>query len=196
MEKTASTAVLLFSFLLLALLPGPYGQPQGCAGRLELASENLFAGSPISFYFTNHGTERITLRSTAPWLIRETDPKGAAIHVPVGAGVIQGVAPGKRYPVSEVWSWTPDRDGDYYIELSYECAGVYPILANLRVKVSAVWIPELSDPSVLVAAVVVAFGGALLLARKSAAYLHAFSWVETIRMWMSPNCSTFFTSVL
>jgi len=165
MRKTASIAVLLLSFLLLAFSPGLYGQPQGCAGRLELASENLAAGSPVSFYFTNQGTERIILRSTAPWLVRETGPNGPIIYVPVGAGVIQEVAPGERYPTSEAWSWTPDRDGEYYIELSYECAGVYPLLTYLPVKVSATRIPEFPDIWIFVAAVAVAFGVALLLAR-------------------------------
>jgi hypothetical protein len=166
MGKTASTAVLLFSVLLLALSPGLYGQPEGCSGRLELASdENLIAGSPVSFYFTNQGTESITLRSAAPWLVRETAPQGSVIYVPVGAGVIQEVAAGKRYPVSQAWSWTPDRDGEYYIELSYECAGVYPLLTYLQMKVSAAPIREFPDTWLLAVAVAVAVGATLLLTR-------------------------------
>lgn len=165
MGKTALTAVLLFSVLLLAFSPGLYDQPQGCSGRLDLASENLIAGSPVSFYLTNQGTETITLRSAAPWIVRETAPQGSVIYVPVAAGVIQEVAAGKRYPVSQAWSWTPDRDGEYYVELSYECAGVYPLLTYLHVKVSAAPIREFPDTWLLVVAVAVAVGAALLLAR-------------------------------
>jgi len=164
--KTASTAVLLFSFLLLALAPLVSGQPQGCVGRLELASGNLTAGTPVSFCFTNQGTDTVTLRSTAPWLVRETGSDGPVIYVAAGAGVIREVTPGNRYPVSGAWSWTPDRDGDYYVELTYECAGAYPLLTHLHVNVSAAGIPEFPSSWILVAAVTVALGVALSLAQK------------------------------
>jgi hypothetical protein len=166
MGKAASPAVLLFSFLLLALVPLVSGQPQGCVCRLELASGNLTAGSPVSFYFTNQGTNTVTLRSTAPWLVRETGSDGPVTYVAVGAGVIQEVTPGNRYPVSGAWSWTPDRDGDYYVELTYECAGVYPLLAHLHVNVSAAGIPEFPSSWMLVVTVAVALGVALSLVQK------------------------------
>jgi hypothetical protein len=174
MQKTVLMAVLLLTIILALLLgsshtiarPQPYAQPEGCAGRLELASEEtLVAGSPIGFYFTNEGGESITLRSTAPWLIREASPEGPVIDVPVSAGVIQEVGPGKRYPVSEAWSWTPDREGDYYIQLSYECAGAYPLLAYLHLKVFPVQVPEFPGTLLLVLVAVAAIGVALTVVR-------------------------------
>jgi hypothetical protein len=135
-------------------------------GRLELASGNSTAGTPVSFYFTNQGTDSVTLRSTAPWLVRKTSSDGPVIYVAVGAGVIQEVTPGNRYPVSGAWAWTPDLDGDYYIELNYECAGVYPLLTHLHLNVSAAGIPEFPSSWMLVATVTVALGVALSLAQK------------------------------
>ena len=174
MRKAALMPVLLLTIILALMLgssyamarPQPYAQPEGCAGRLQLASEEaLVAGSPVSFYFINEGTESVTLRSTAPWLIREASPEGPVIDVPVSAGVIQEVGPGKRYPVSEVWSWTPDRDGDCYIQLSYECAGAYPLLAYLHLKVSSAQVPEFPSTFLLVLAAVAAIGVALTVVR-------------------------------
>ena len=167
-------AVLLLTIILALLLgssyaitrPQPYAQPEGCAGRLQLASEEaLVARSPVSFYFTNEGTESITLRSTAPWLVREASPEGPVIDVPVSAGVIQEVGPGRRYPISEVWSWTPDREGDYYIQLSYECSGAYPLLAYLHLKVLPAQVPEFPGTFVLALVAVAAIGLALTVVR-------------------------------
>jgi hypothetical protein len=174
MQKTVLMAVLLLTIILALLLgssyaiarPQPYAQPEGCAGRLELVSEEtLVAGSPVSFYFTNEGAESVTLRSTAPWLVREASPEGPVIDVPVSAGVIQQVGPGKRYPVSEVWSWTPDREGDYYIQLSYECAGAYPLLAYLHLKVFPAQLPEFPGALLLALVTVAAIGVALAVIR-------------------------------
>jgi len=175
MRKTALTAVLLLTIILALLLgscgaimrPEVYGQPEGCAGRLELASEEaLVAGKPVSFYFTNEGAESITLRSTAPWLVREAGLEGPIIDVPVSAGVIQQVAPGRRYPVSELWSWTPDRDGDYYIQLSYGCEGAYPLLAYLHLKVFPAQVPEFPTTLLLVLVTVAAIGVALTVVQR------------------------------
>lgn len=174
MRKTALMAVLLL-MIILALLLGSscaitrtelYGQPEGCAGRLELASEQaLVTGSPVSFYFINEGAESITLRSTAPWLVHEASPEGPVIDVPVSAGVIQQVGPGRRYPISEAWSWIPDREGDYYIQLSYECAGSYPLLAYLHLKVSPAQVPEFPGTLLLALVAAAAIGVALPLVR-------------------------------
>jgi hypothetical protein len=174
MRKTALTAVLLPIAILALFLgssyaitrPELYGQPEGCAGRLQLASEEaLVAGSPVSFYFANEGTESVTLRSTAPWLVREASPEGPVIDVPVSAGVIQQVDPGKRYPISEAWSWTPDREGDYYIQLSYECSGAYPLLAYLHLKVFPAQVPHFPGTLLLVLVAVAAIGVALTVVR-------------------------------
>jgi hypothetical protein len=182
MRKTALSAVLLLTTTLALLLgssyaiarPQPYAQPEGCAGRLELASvEDLVAGSPVSFYFTNEGAESVTLRSTAPWLVREASPEGPVIDVPVSAGVIQEVGPGKRYPVSEAWSWTPDREGDYYVQLSYECAGAYPLLAYLHLKVFRAQVPEFPGALLLVLVAVAAIGVALTVVRHRRRQKHA-----------------------
>ena len=167
-------AVLLLTIILALLLgssyattrPHTYAQPEGCAGRLQLASdEALVTGSPVSFYFTNEGAESVTLRSTAPWLVHEASPEGPVIVVPVSAGVIQQVGPGRRYPVSEVWSWTPDREGDYYIQLSYECSGAYPLLAYLHLKVFPAQVPEFPGTLLLVLVAVAAIGVALTVVR-------------------------------
>jgi len=163
-------AVLLLTIILALLLGSSYAtarlQPEGCAGQLQLASEEaLVAGSPVSFYFTNEGSESVTLRSTAPWLVREASPEGLVVDVPVSAGVIQEVGPGKRYPASEVWSWTPDREGDYYIQVSYECAGAYPLLAYLHLKVFPAQVPEFPGTLLLVLVAVAAIGVALTVVR-------------------------------
>jgi len=174
MGKIALIAVLLPTIILALLLgspyaitrPQPYVQPEGCAGQLELASEEaLVAGSPVGFHFTNEGAESVTLRSTAPWLVREASPEGLVVDVPVSAGVIQEVGPGKRYPASEVWSWTPDREGDYYIQVSYECAGAYPLLAYLHLKVFPAQVPEFPGTLLLVLVAVAAIGVALTVVR-------------------------------
>jgi hypothetical protein len=121
-------------------------------------------GSTVDFHFVNNGTERITLRSTAPWLVREANPDGPIVYAPVSAGVLQEVFPGSRYPTSEAWSWTPDREGDYYVELAYECASAYPLLTHLRITVSPGEISEFSGSVVLVAMLGIVIG-ALLVAR-------------------------------
>ena len=123
-------------------------------------------GSTVDFHFhfVNNGTERITLRSTAPWLVREANPDGPIVYAPVSAGVLQEVFPGSWYPTSEAWSWTPDREGDYYVELAYECASAYPLLTHLRITVSPGEISEFSGSVVLVAMLGIVIG-ALLVAR-------------------------------
>ena len=171
--RTSELIALLLLAVILAFWVGPSpardrfdscGQPRGCDGRLWLDSgKTAMVGSTVDFHFVNNGTERITLRSTAPWLVREANPDGPIVYAPVSAGVLQEVSPGSRYPISEAWSWTPDREGDYYVELAYECASAYPLLTHLRITVSPGDIPEFFGSEALV--VILSIGATLLVAR-------------------------------
>ena len=172
MRTTELTALLLLAVILVLWVGIPPGkarldscsQTLGCDGRLQLDSdEAVIVDGAVNFRFVNDGTGSITLRSTAPWLVRETSPDGPIVYVPVSAAVLQEVPPGSRYPTSEAWSWTPDREGDYYIELAYECASAYPLLTHLRVTVSPEDIREFSGSVALVA--ILGIGATLLVAR-------------------------------
>jgi hypothetical protein len=172
MQKTELIVLLLFAVILASWAGLPegrahldlFGQTLGCDGRLQLDSdEAVIVGGAVNFHFVNEGTESITLRSTAPWLVREAGTDGPVVYAPVSAAVLQEVPPISRYPTSEAWSWTPDREGDYYIELAYECASAYPLLTHLRVTVSPEDIREFSGSVALVA--ILGIGATLLVAR-------------------------------
>jgi len=171
--RTGELAALLLLALILGprpcLLAGgaradPCGRTDPCHAQLQLDSKDaVTVGSTVNFHLLNDGIETITLRSTAPWLIREGTSDGPIVYAPVSAAVLEEVSPSSWYPTSGEWSWTPDREGNYYIEVAYECASAYPLLTHLRITVSPRAMTEFS--SLVAILVVLGIGAALVGAR-------------------------------
>jgi uncharacterized protein YkwD len=102
-------------------------------GELKTSKPVYALAEPVTFAFTNRGTMTITLRNSAPWVIK--DSAGNVIYAPIALQVITEVLPG----ASKTWSWDQKDNagkqvpaGTYTVELETMNAGTYAATFEIR----------------------------------------------------------------